>query len=314
MMICQHCGAEITNGSNFCTYCGTPVAHNHPAGTPIPPYHFAPPLPAPRAYKLNLEKLFGDTFELYKRHFGTMCLVGLCLVGIPFVLGLCGAGVEITMRAVEKMGNSDFLVILLMCCYAFLQIFSTLVQWYLILGAIRQSLYLVRGGVGFQANIMFPPLMVFLKFAGLMFVLFCLYVAVMFPAAIPIVIGLVLSVFAQNIGPLHVTMLWVVAGCMAIPCGLVMIWLSVRLYLAMCFLADGNAGIVDSITYSWRVSSRNFWMLFIAMLTLLILSMLGYFLCCVGIILTGAIYIFGSALVYLQLTGQPNCLGYPPPH
>jgi hypothetical protein len=42
------------------------------------------------------------------------------------------------------------------------------------------------------------------------------------------------------------------------------------------------------------------------------LSLLGFLACCVGIILTIAMGSLGGVLIYLQLTGQANCLDYPP--
>jgi hypothetical protein len=211
----------------------------------------------------------------------------------------------------EQIDNAASLSILFLGLQICMQILQTIAQWYVMLGVMRQCLYIARGGTGFQAYLMFPPLMMFLKFVGLILLLSCIYYGVMSPVIIPIIIGLALSGFSQDMEMPIVICMFVGAGCIAIPCCCVVIWLSIRLYLAQIFLADQNTGIVDSISYAWRVSAGNFWMLLVAMFVLSILSMLGMFFCCVGIFMTVAISLIGAALAYFQLTGQPNYLDYP---
>jgi hypothetical protein len=146
-----------------------------------------------------------------------------------------------------------------------------------------------------------------MKFIGLNLVLFCISAGIMLPVFIPYAIG-VMSIISQDFAAFWA--LFVVAGLLAIPCWCVAIWINTRLLMAGYILADCDTGIADSIIWSWRISSGNFWMLLIAVIVLSVLSTLGVIICCVGIFTTIAFYWFGCALVYLQLTGQPNSLGY----
>jgi len=129
------------------------------------------------------------------------------------------------------------------------------------------------------------------------------------PGTIPFVTGLIM-LDAHGMGNSSGLTL-IVIGIPLLVIGIIpTIWVSVRWYLAYVFLADQNAGVIDSMRYSWRVSLGNFWMLFLASIVLAICAGIGYFFCGVGLILTVAISWLGAALAYLQLTGQPNCLDY----
>jgi len=312
-MICQHCGAGIPDDVNFCAYCGTPLvpqAPSHSADSPV--------FPTPYRYKLSLNKLLEDTFELYKRNFGTMCLVGLVVI-----VGMCvfvpfNAAADFILE-MERVAEDTVLLTMALVGKISLQILQTIFLWYIILGMIRQCLYLAKGGTGFQARMFFPPFRGFLKYAGLMLVTQCIILSIVLlfalPPAILFAVAYSAGAFADNnnvsaaiiIGTVTIGILCAVTGVC------VMIWITTRLYLAPMFLVERDAGIGNAIRDAWRVSSGNVWMLILAMIVLTMGSMLGFCLCCVGIILTYAICMLGMALIYLQLTGQPNGLDYSPP-
>ncbi|MCL2711528.1 MAG: zinc-ribbon domain-containing protein [Planctomycetaceae bacterium] len=307
-MICHNCGATISHNNNFCTYCGartleTLETSDYLAGTPLPS--------APRS--LDLGKLLGDTFELYKQHFGTMCLIGVLFCGIPLIFYLCGVAFIVAgMIAMVAAGGPAVptpLATLFLGLYFLMIICIILSQLYITLGAIRQCLYVARGGVGFRADLMFPPVIMFLKFFGLMFIIGLVVYAFTLPGAIPFFVGLTMLDAHSVDNPFAVIL--IVIGIPLLVIGIILtIWVSVRWYLAYVFLADQNAGVIDSMRYSWRVTLGNFWILLLASIVLGICAGIGYFLCGVGLILTVAISWLGAALAYLQLTGQPNCLDY----
>jgi hypothetical protein len=261
-------------------------------------------------YRLDLGKLFGDTFEIYKRNFGTACLVGLVLLLLQMPFQVCGMVANVLAEQIEE----SWLCTLFVVVYFLVMICQILVQWYVILGAIRQGLYLSRGGTGFQARQMFPPFMMYLKVVGLMLFFQCVFFGLALLFILP---GGIMCLIAQSTGGFDTpnVMVGVALGvlvlgalCYFVP----YIWLAMRLFLAQVFIADQDTGIIDSIRYSWRISSGNFWMIFLTVIVLTACSMLGMFLCCVGCILTMMIMYIGIPLMYLQLTGQPNCLDYPP--
>ena len=297
-MICPRCGVEISNNCNFCTYCGEPF---HLAGTPALPTS---------AYKLDLGKLLENTFELYKRNFGTMCLVGLFICGIPFVFQPLHMATGLLQGIAGKAENTPLVAMTVgvdMC----LTLLQMVLQWYVILGTIRQCLYTARGGTGVKMNLICPPLMMFLKYAGFTLVLFCIQFGITLLVIVPFAIGMVVVALSQTFDNAFVIGMLVASACLALPCVCVLIWINVRLYLTPFFLADQDTGIADSIIHAWRASSGNFWMLFIGTFVLGICAALGIFLCCVGLVLTAAVGVFGGTLAYMQLTSQPNSLDYP---
>ena len=311
LMICQHCRAEISDGSHFCTYCGTP--QDHFADTPCL-------VETPR-FRLDLGKLLGDTFEIYKSHFGVMCLVGVILYGIPTAIGICGALLQGLSEAIAKAGAPQplLLIAMLIGLSIFFSLLQNIAQYYLVLGALRQCLHLVRNGVDFRADMMFPPPMMFLKAFAVWLIVGLIPGGILLVSALPAGIMYLLALFADmfnvnfNINEPSVAMIAMIAvGVLFFTIGIcVAIWVSVRFSLAVIFVADQNAGIIDSMRYSWQVTSGNFWWLFVAIIVLGICSMVGMVLCCIGIVLTIAVCWLGNVLAYLQLTGQPSYLDYP---
>jgi len=307
-MICPHCGAGIPDDSNFCTYCGTSLNPEASAGTPV--------FPAPYRYKLSLNKLFGDTFELYKRNFGTMCLLGLVMLGIPLVFIPFDMAVSF-IQVAARTAENHFLLMMAGLGRICLLILQCILQWYIALGVLRQCLYLAKGGSGFQSRMIFPPFRGFLKYVGLILVFQCIFLGILLLCALPSgIIALVAycaGAFSDNNVSANIMIPLTIVGVLfAIADFCVMIWFSMRLLLAPVFLVERDAGIGDAIRNAWRVSSGNFWMLFLAMIVLSVGVTLGYCLCCVGIILTITIIVLGTVLIYLQLTGQPNGLDYSP--
>jgi len=306
-MTCQHCGAAIPENSNFCTYCGREVTPQNDLYFAPPPHPAYLPNPANSGYYLDIGKLFGDTFEFYKRHFGTMCLVGLILFGIPVTLGIICSIFETVAKHIRAEQGLVPLAFVFFGVCVFTQILAQLAQYYLMLGAIRQGLYLARGGTGFQADQMFPPLMMFLKVTAMWILVGCIMLGIVLVFLIPVGTMFLVSPDA-NVPIMMMFGLSLFAG------GCAVIWLSVRLILAQVFIAEG-AGIIDSLKYAWQATSGNFWMMLVAGIVLGICSLLGVFAFLIGIIITFAISELGLALAYLQLTGQRNCLDYHPvPH
>jgi len=217
-MNCQHCGATIPENTNFCTYCGATATQQYE----IKPQHIG-------ARKLNLAKLLGDTFKLYGRHFGIMCIVGLIYVGIPAIFEIYSIATE-NHIIFEAHGIFNEKITLF-------SILGFLVQCYVMIWAIRQCLHTARGGTDLQWNQMFPSFGMFLKmlalnlvvgfaiFFGALPAFFLIDISFMDdpPIAIPIVIACAV-------------------GAALLPC-----YILTRLWMAVCFFVDRNMGIVDSM-------------------------------------------------------------------
>ena len=295
-MICQHCGATISDNDNFCIYCGMPQE----GGTASPAQQTMRPI------RLTLDQLLGDTFTLYGRHFGIMCMVGLILMGVQTIFNVCGV---ITEQA--------FL-------FLFLGLLASCYTWVV---AMRQCLYTARGGAGFLPNLMVVSLMIYLKMIGLLFVTlciafgFCALLATPFAAIVFVGVFLLANSFLNAL---------VAAGMTMSIAGVIVIYPMVRLWLPYCFLVDRNMGIIDSVKTTWRMMSGNFWALFVALFIVFAFCWFCWIIPCTivlkvvfgldtntlpGILLInfGSIFLVPmiylvSVLAYLQLTGEPHYL------
>ena len=309
-MICQHCGAEIPDSDNFCTYCGASLVPQDVANSS----YFAPPyladIPAHRPpYKLNLNRLCGDTFELYKRNFGTMCLLGCFVVVIGVIFLPLQSTIFMLQQIVPRWEGYVLYHTLLLRCSYFLTIIQSLLSYYILLGILRQCLYLARGGTGFQANLMFPPFMMYLKLVGLIFLVGIISLAPMIPVGI-CYFGFVLSSLQKVDLGVSATPL-IIAFTLILLIGYsISIWLSIRLFPAYYFIADRDARIFEALGGAWQASSKNFWRLFVGTTVFGFCAMLGIVLLGIGIVLTIAVSWLGATLAYMQLTGQPNCLDH----
>ena len=300
-MICQHCGTTISDAENFCTSCGMPQEEDT----------VSPVQQATRPIKLDFVKLMGDTYTLYGRHFGTMCMVGLILMGFQTIIGVC--------LAIMKES------VLYTALVAF---FGILASCYVYMVAYRQCLYTARSGAGFLPNLMAVPLMICLKMIGLVFVTFCITFGFSVLLATPFAVIVFVSVFLFANSFANALAAAVMTMCIAIT--VMMIYPTVRLWLSYCFLVDRNMGIIDSVQTSWRIMSWNFWALF-AGLFVAFAYLFCWLIPCVivsqfllgwgensiqgtllmafgGIFLIPLMYLV-SVLAYLQLTGEPHYLG-----
>jgi hypothetical protein len=292
-MICQHCGTTISDAENFCTSCGMPQEEGAPVQQTI------------RPIKLNLAQLLGDTFTLYGRHFGIMCVTGLIVMGVQTFFDVCGA---VTKQV-----------------FLFSIFFGILASCYTWIMVIRQCLYTARGGAGFLPNLMVVPLMTYLKMIGLVFVTLCItfgfsmLLATPFAVIVFVCVFLLANSFANALGAAVMTM------CIAIV--VMMFYPIVRLWLPYCFLVDRNMGIIDSVQTSWRIMSWNFWALFAGLFVVLACwccwiipcsivsqfllgwdehSVQGTLLMNFGSIFLAPLMYLVSVLAYLQLTGESH--------
>ncbi|MCL2004789.1 MAG: zinc ribbon domain-containing protein [Planctomycetaceae bacterium] len=295
-MNCQLCGANVSDHDTACSNCGASLTIQQPTE----PIAREIAMPGADKVKLDFWKLFGDTFTLYFRNLGTFCLVGLILIGtfVFFYAAKMAVGYVIDHVSIE-----DTLLLTLWGILALLYILEFLAQCYVALGAIRQCLYIARGGIGFQATLMFPPLMPFVKMVGLDLLIRCILCAVALAVFVPILVAVMLSAQPGARGLVLLAVLGIFI-CISV-------WLAVRLWFSYIVLADRDAGIIDSFTTGWNISLGNFWRLLWAGIVFGTLVWFGLLIFLVGIILTMAIAWFGGVIAYLQLTGQPNCLDMP---
>ena len=292
-MICQHCGATIPENSNFCTYCGAVATQQCEAK----PQYIG-------ARRLNLAKLLGDTFTLYGRHFGIMCVVGLIYVGIPAIFEIYSIATENHIFEMHGVFNEKITLF---------SIFSLLVQCYVSIWVIRQCLYIARGGIDLQWNQIFPSFGKFLKFLALNLVF---GFAILF-SALPAFF--LTGISFMNDPPIALPIVIACAvGAALLPC-----YIFARLWLALCFFVDRNMGVIDSVNNAWQASSGNFWKLFTSIIIFSVCtfcgamvftapafafdladdgSVLEALLINIGFILTFPILLLGSCLAYLQLT------------
>ena len=293
-MICQHCGTTISDAENFCTSCGMPQEEGTQQAT--------------RPIKLDFIKLMGDTFTLYGRHFGTMCVLGLIVMGIQTFFDVCGA---VTKQV-----------------FLFSIFFGILASCYTWIVAIRQCLYTARGGAGFLPNLMVVSLMMYLKIVGLVVITLCIVFG--FSALLATPFAVIVLVSALFLGNSIMNALATAGITMVIAGVVIMFYPAVRLWLPYCFLVDRNMELIDSVTTTWRMMAGNFWALFCALFVFSACWFCWIIPCMVvsqfflgwdknsiqgtllmnfgGIFLAPMLYLV-SVLAYLQLTGESHYLG-----
>jgi len=194
---------------------------------------------------------------------------------------------------------------------------SFLANCYVELVYVRQCLYTARGGTGLPEGLLLPPVLLFMRMIGVVFVFTCI-------VAVPVL----LVRFEEPLESFvfdHST-LWFVVKVVSLP---LICLLGTRLLLAHYFLVDRNTDILDAFIQAWHVSSNNFWTLFCVLFVLygvLICWIFGWAFVWAGLEQAGVgpkiesipgkilasiglfpIVLFpwlGCALAYLQLTGQ----------
>ena len=314
-MNCPNCNAEIRDNSNFCTHCGATVGQQYASQR-----------------GLDIGKVVGDTFTLYMRHFGIMCLVGLLVAGIPAAFQICQVSLLEQVAAPvpnENPVQAPFaLLSMIVFPFGFLFILS-IVQCYLAIVAARQCLHIARGGTGFREDMMFPPVMMFLNMLGMTLIVTCLIMALAIPGAIVIgVAATVVASFARLAGP-ALPLMWVLIAFLGVLVIAPIFWLSIRLWLAIFYIVDKNTDCIDALKKSWSTTSGNFWALLGTAILLMCPIFCWMFVChglvyamngdiammqtTPGILLwtAGSVPIalfaqLGGVLAYFQLTGQPT--------
>jgi uncharacterized membrane protein len=100
----------------------------------------------------------------------------------------------------------------------------------------------------------------------------------------------------------------------------ILIWLGTTLGLAACIvpgiilalgwmmygylLVDRNLGPIEAITTSWRITSGHKGNLFLFALLYILVILLGYLACCVGVVVALPVVQFALVYVYLKLCGE----------
>lgn len=97
-MICNKCGAEVSNNSTFCEYCGQPLSNQEqPVGTP------AQPVAAPQGKPENM--VAGTVGALIGAAIGVAAIVLVSYGG--YVASICGLILAVcTVKGYELLGGS----------------------------------------------------------------------------------------------------------------------------------------------------------------------------------------------------------------
>jgi hypothetical protein len=273
-----------------------------------PPVNYFPyPPQAPVAYRLNIGKLFGDVWNLYKQNFGKMVVISLIIIGISISFGILTPVVRFVL---EKQEELRYVAV----AFSFFNaLVGNILGIWLYLGALQFILSIARGYEP-RYSMLFPSIGKFLKGFG---------AAVMMGIIIyiPILLGIGIMAVAwflwgnSDDSRMVLVIISVLLGLVSTVC---VVYVSIRLTLAFPFIADRNDGVLASLNNSWTATRGNVLSLFAGFFVLGLCAVSGILLGGVGIILTYAVTPTGMVLAYLQITGQPNICDYqrntqPPP-
>lgn len=253
------------------------------------------------ASKVRFGKLFDRIFALYKPHFGRMVLLGLIVGSINFFSGVLE---NIATNIAQQPGVPVATTITVMILGGLV---TQMIQIWTSLGMLRVIVRFARGERDIAFSALFSDPVLTLKcFAVTFFQV--LIASVPFLFTFPVLVPLWWP-FRHN-GPFEaqqdITLPVVVTVALCIPAFAAYLYLVARVLLADFFLFDRRQGIFQSIGSSWRFTSGNGWVIVLGMIVAGILTVVGVFVCCIGIIMTLAMYSTFAVMLYLMITGQPT--------
>ena len=81
------------------------------------------------------------------------------------------------------------------------------------------------------------------------------------------------------------------------------IFLTVKLTLAPFYTIDKGMSITDALKASWDDTSGNWWQLFGSIIIMVIIVLMGFMLCCVGVVYTACVGYIIEVLLYKVISG-----------
>ncbi len=261
--------------------------------------------------RITFSDLLNDTLNFFQRDVLGFVLIGVVFYVLQISFFIPRGMVELAVNAkVLEVNSYVFLLI-------GLQLFQSVAQLFLTLGALRTILHMIRGG-DFLFSMLFSaaPLMV----KGI--VLGFLYAVLGILGTLPL-LALFLYAWLEGVEQIHVFFeqmevfsLLALVGVSAFAF-FWSIFIVVRFVWSFVILADKNCGIFTALGQSWRISRYNSLTLFLAILTFSIVAFGGYLLTCtLGYILIMPFMLCGMVVAYLLMAGQPSLItpGWQPGH
>lgn len=103
-------------------------------------------------------------------------------------------------------------------------------------------------------------------------------------------------------------LVWVGLICCIIP-GII---IGVRLMFTPFILLDEpETELTEAFKKSWVMTSGNFWSLFGLLIVALLINVVGFVCCCIGVIFTAVMAVFMMVIAYYQLKDNVNDFGQP---
>ncbi|HBT77713.1 MAG TPA: hypothetical protein DEB39_12500 [Planctomycetaceae bacterium] len=249
------------------------------------------------ASKLSFDKLFNDTWNLYKNHLGM--LIGIVVImSVPnFLQNVLGQILQ--LLASSGAVSQEVFIGMLLFLY-FISFIAWVASIWLYLGALRMILSIARGNPSPPFSMIFSEGRLVLKAVLVGIILFI--VALPF---VGVAIGILFPLWYYNQGAADVTIPIVITLVVSLVSVLGLCYVNARLFWSYLFLADRNEGIFESLGSSWRFSRGNVSVIVLSYIVFGLIGALGMLLCCVGMILTMPIVHCFTVIAYLIMTGQP---------
>ena len=247
--------------------------------------------------KITIEQLVWGTYDFIKANFGMSLLFGL----MPMAAGMA-INFIVTPLNLGAQATRDVRIVI--AAQVFGQILSLVMQTFVQMGAVHAGLHWMRTGV-VDIGRFFQIGRYLMR--GVLIMLLTTFI-MMLVMALTCSPGIVLIAMREQDAGLIAL---VVGVLVASP---IMTWIGMRIYLAMVYIVDRNAGVMESLRSSDQAMQGNKLAVLVTMLLGGVVSLpVMCFTCGVGTILIVSTFSVARCLTYLLITGQPYLKPVPAP-
>ena len=252
--------------------------------------------PGLRHTRVDFNEALSRTWQLFSDKLGTCLLAGLVFLGV-----MIGLQVIAQIGAVAASLSRNVVAIVLFQCTDFA--FNVLVQTWMAIGVLYFAVRLARGQPVAVGNL-FAIGPYYWRGVGIHVVAYLIYAGILLVCLLPALVLFIVQggPAALERDPAAVIIAAAVGGLLALAA---IIWVFLRLYLALPYLLDRNGGVFESLRESDRFMQGNKLMVFLTYVVVMILGgMFALCTCYLGIIAFYPFTFILNAVLYLMATGQ----------